>query len=773
MIYEVQFEVERVYYPDVIERNPGYMEFTAKIQKNYESGGELIQIFGKDTLYVKGNVDFGLVSGDTIFAEVSPIFQSDKYDLRLEKQLGFISATENKDLETLKEIGGVGQKIAEKIIEASYEYFHDSVFVSILKADEDIEESLTSFFEAFFIDDNKKYTIPKPAKILCNFINYVEEHREELMCLYYPELLTRVGMKRSDLDTIIKTYNKTAYLTLRTNPYEVLNVVPLSFVPIDNFAHRYLNIDPLDERRIGGAFRSVLKEDELRNKNIYTEEEMLLTKTTKYLKRKSKVEVAPELIIDKMEKEKALASIKTREIDNKTVVYLQDNYKLEEQVIFNTKNRVSMGYRDHTRDVEKALCDFQETFNINLNREQKESVVNALNSNISILTGGPGTGKSLTIKAINYVFKKITNRYVTLAAPTGKAARRMEEMTGESAHTLHRLYGIDKNGMEDKEKLRYVDTGLLIIDESSMIDLDMLYVILSRTAPSTRIVLAGDYDQLPSIGKGLVLRDLIDSKVIPTSFLKEVYRQSFGNNIIKNSQAINAGGKIGKEIIGDKDISGDFFVFHINNEMKVLDTLQKEFVRYLKVGKSVADIQVLTPRKSGILGSINVNRFLQSVINPKPGPGIEISDYQRMHVGDKVVQIKNNYRIGIMNGETGIYKGFVEDDVNGAKTTRHILEFNGEDIAYEVKELQELSLAYAITVHKSQGSEFDVCFFVGTDEILTSKNLLYTAVTRAKEKMYLMGDMNKLNEMIEKNSEIKRNSAIAYELRRLVVDMAA
>lgn len=773
MNYEIQITVEKVYYPEYIKREPGYMEFSAKIEKNYEKGKELIEIFGKDTLYVKGNVDFGLVSGDTVFAEVSPIFNSDKYDLRLEQQLGFISATEQKDYKSLREIKGIGDVYAKKIIAASYDYYHDSIFVSLLRSDEDMEESLRGFIETCFMGKDKKHSIPGPIQFEGVLKAYIEENRDILMQNFYPELLTRVGMKRKDLDTIIKTYNKTAYLTLKSNPYEVLNVVPLAFAPVDNFAKRYLNMGPTDERRIGGAFRSVLKEDELRNKNIYTERETLISKTQKYLKRRTDVEIKPELVIDKMNKEMALSSIATRNIDDKTVVYLNDNYKLEEDVIYETRNRISKSYRDHTKDAERCLKDFENEFNIKLNKEQKNSVINMLNNNISILTGGPGTGKSLTIKAMNYVFRKITNRYVSLAAPTGKAARRMEEMTGVPAHTLHRLYGIDESSIKDKNKLRFVETGLLIIDESSMIDLDMLHIILNKTSKETRIVLVGDYDQLPSIGKGLVLRDLIKSEVVPTTFLTEVYRQSLGNNIIVNSQAVNKGGKIGRDVKSDMDISGDFFVFHINDDINVLDKLKTEINRYLKAGKNISEIQVLTPRKSGLLGSININRFLQNVINPKTSAGIEISDYQRMRVGDKIVQIKNNYRIGVMNGETGIYKGFNEVNHNGIKTRTYIMEFNGEKIEYEEGELQELSLAYAITVHKAQGSEFDVCFFLGTDDILTSKNLLYTAITRAKEKMYLMGDMNKLNDMINKNAEIVRNSAIAFELKRIVNKAAA
>lgn len=768
----LQLEVQKIYYPEYVLKTPGYMEFTAKVVKGYKDGDKVIDIFGKDELFVHGNMQFGVASLDHIYVECTPRFTKTKYDLHIENILGFVSATQLKDFDVLTKISRVGDASAKKIIQASYDYFHESIFVVLMESGIDIDYLVSDLFKHCFEGSKPLIRMSNTNIIKTNLIEYIKDHTEEIYGRFYPELLTRSGLKRSDMNILTKQYGLSFWLRMKMDPYQCLEHIPLAFAAVDNFARKYLGIKKDDERRFSGAFRSVLQEDEIRNKNVYTDKDILIEKTTKYINRKSQKLIPQSRILERINKEIAISSIKTRKIGDKTGVYTTKNYNLENEVIVNINKRLKKSYNNSKKLCDTYVEEFQKDSGITLNSEQIQAIYMTMDHNLSVLTGSPGTGKSLTIKAISYVYKKITNRYVTLAAPTGKAARRMEEVVKDSAHTLHRLFGIDDNNTKDNSQLRQIDTGLFIIDESSMVDLDMLNIILNNSSIDTKILFVGDYNQLPSIGKGLILQDLIDSHLVPTIELQSIYRQKTGNNIIVNSKHLNEGGVIGKDIKSDTDLSGDFFVFHINDEKRVLDTLEREVKRYLKLGKSIEDIQVLTPRKSGILGSINVNKFLQNIINPKTTSGIEISDYQQMHVGDKIVQIKNNYRVNVMNGETGIYNGYKTQDKDGTKVRYYMFNFNGKEIEYEEKELEEISLAYAITVHKSQGSEFDVCFFVGIDETLTGKNLLYTAITRAKEKMYLLGDMNKLNKMIQKNNKIVRNSAIIYGLNQLTKEAA-
>lgn len=399
-------------------------------------------------------------------------------------------------------------------------------------------------------------------------------------------------------------------------------------------------------------------------------------------------------------------------------------------------------------DISKALDWVQKRLNIELASHQKDAVATALESKVQIITGGPGTGKSTITNAIMTITEQLSTKIV-LAAPTGRAAKRMTEITGRKAMTIHSLLEFDFSNYGFKRKRdNPLDCDLIIVDEASMIDTSLMWSLLKAIPDHARLILVGDIYQLPSVGPGNVLKDIIASKCIPVSMLTEIFRQAAGSRIIVNAHKINRGDFPDIRNLSDSD----FYFIDAQTPEQVLNhivTLVSQRLPLKYKFDPLEDIQVLAPMKKGEIGTENLNRVLQQVLNPDK-EGVERWG-TRYQVGDKVMQLRNNYKKNVFNGDIG---KIVEIDQSEQML---FISFDEQTIEYEFNELDEVALAYAVSIHKYQGSERKcVVIPVHTTHFkLLHRNLLYTAVTRGKQLVVLVG-MTKALYIAVKNDEVKR-----------------
>ena len=405
-------------------------------------------------------------------------------------------------------------------------------------------------------------------------------------------------------------------------------------------------------------------------------------------------------------------------------------------------------------DFEKALAWVQQQTGIALADAQKQAVQTALTAKVCVITGGPGVGKTTIINSIVRILqaKKCA---VLLAAPTGRAAKRMSEATGAPAQTIHRLlkYTPHEGGFTHNER-RPLKCDLLVIDETSMLDIPLAYHLVKAIPAGASVVFVGDVDQLPSVGPGNFLHDLIESNVIPVVRLTEIFRQAKASFIITNAHRVNAGDLP----VLEAPAESDFFFIHEEDPEKVVTTI-KTLCRDRIPRKFGLAVQVLTPMHKGVCGAENLNRELQTALNPT-GPSLQ--RYGRTYrVGDRVMQIRNNYDKDVFNGDLGQIKHLDLVD------QEFVVEMDGRDVLYDFTDLDELIPAYAITVHKSQGNEYPAVIvpLLTQHYILLQRNLLYTAITRGKKLVILIGSKKALGIAVRNNKTATRYSCLQDRLR--------
>lgn len=429
-------------------------------------------------------------------------------------------------------------------------------------------------------------------------------------------------------------------------------------------------------------------------------------------------------------------------------------------------------------EIEERLRQIEKQTRMDLDEHQVEAVKEAVRNGLLIITGGPGTGKTTTINTIIRYFE-MEGMDIFLAAPTGRAAKRMSETTGFEARTIHRMLelngGMEGNAGFERNEQNPLETDVIIIDEMSMVDISLMYALLKAIVAGTRLILVGDVNQLPSVGAGSVLKDMIDSNRFHTVQLTKIFRQASTSDIIVNAHKINKGEQV---TLDNKSM--DFFFLKRYDADKIINvTLQLIKQKLPKfVDASEYDIQVLTPMRKGLLGVERLNTVLQMYLNP-PDKTKREKEYGStlFREGDKVMQVKNNYQLeweirskyglmidkgtGIFNGDMGIIQ-----EINDFAETMTISFDEGRMVEYPYKLLEELELAYAITIHKSQGSEYPavVIPLLTGPRMLMNRNLLYTAVTRAKKCVTIVGNDETFYQMIENNSEQKRYSGLKDRL---------
>ena len=559
---------------------------------------------------------------------------------------------------------------------------------------------------------------------------------------------------------IYKEYGEESIEIVRRNPYDLIGSVRgIGFKKADEIAESLGIERDSDFRKIAGLKYALM----LANRDGHT-----------YLPLDKLVRASEKILGLKFEDRDGLA--RTLSLEKNFFVERDGDdyncyiarYLAAENYVAGKLNDLNISFEEEI-DIDKKISDTEKFREIELSKTQRRAVKEAINRGVFVITGGPGTGKTTTLKVLIDIFESM-NKVIKLAAPTGRAAKRMKEQTGRDAFTIHKLLEIGFAGDLGFSNIEELECDVLILDEVSMVDIILMETLLKSIESPTRLILVGDKDQLPSVGAGNVLADILKSGVIESVNLEEIFRQSEESMIVKNAHLINKGEMPILNV-------GDFFMIAERGEVKGLeiikDLVKTRLPNYFNVSES--EVQVLTPTKKGNHGTINLNKVLQEHLN-KNEDCIEVLG-KKFKLGDRVLQTKNNYELeskienefyedrqkGVFNGDLGYISKI---DKENKKLT--VVFDDVRIVEYSSENLDELALAYAMTIHKSQGSEFPVVVIplYRAAPMLLTRNLIYTAITRASKAVVLVGQSEYLVKMIENNKTVKRYSNLAEKLRK-------
>ncbi len=594
-------------------------------------------------------------------------------------------------------------------------------------------------------DPMKLLTIPKMGeKRTRSIINSWKRHKNIKNLMIF---LSDCSVSTSLAHKIYKVYGEESTKKLRENPYGIVDdIYGVGFKTADLIAKK-LGISTESYDRCRAGIFHILNQFS-KDGHCYTSLEDLVNKSAKLLG-------IPEHIV--VMTFSHLRDIKELICEDKDkIIYLPPFYHSEIGAARRIYEISLASKSGNNIDFEKILEIIQKTCDIKYDETQISAIKTALSSKFSVITGGPGVGKTTITKAIISIFE-LMGKEIVLAAPTGRAAKRMAETCEIPASTIHRLLEGDRKGKFGKNEENKLEGDVIIIDECSMIDVILMYNLLKAIPNEMTVILIGDSDQLPSVGAGNVLNDIINSKVVPVIKLSKIYRQAESSKIITNSHKINLG-----QIpdLSNKNSSDFFFINNENPEdivSKIKELCSKRLPKTYKIDPA-ADIQLLSPMKRGLLGTENLNAELQSVLNDNP---LFIKrGTNKYKLGDKVMQIKNNYDKNIFNGDIGFIK-HIDLDENTIE-----VDFDGNLVEYSYQELDELVLSYAITIHKSQGGEFPIVIIpVHFQSIMMlQRNLIYTGVTRAKRILILIGSPRALRYAIKNNVSQNRRTLLKEKL---------
>ncbi len=585
----------------------------------------------------------------------------------------------------------------------------------------------------------------------------------------------KYGITSDQAYKLYRAYGAEAVALIEENPYRLVDeVYGFGFKRADAIAEK-LGIEKESPFRISSGITYALW-FYAGEGSAYVPLDELCEKVSELL------DVAPDKVRDMVVTMAFEGKVQLDTVAGVTSVYLFLFYEAEQRVCRNLHLIKNVRIKPLKADPDSMIAMTEREKGITLSERQKEAVKNSITGGFSVITGGPGTGKTTIINTIINIFE-YSGLKTAIAAPTGRAAKRITETSGRYASTVHRLLEYYYNdatdemvfGRNDENRLEY---DAVIVDEASMIDILLMKALTDAIAPGTRFIMVGDADQLPSVGAGNVLADIIESDYANTSRLTEIFRQAGESLIVVNAHRINKG-----EYPSYNEKDKDFFFMERRREQDVSELIRDLVTRRLKTYYDdldpVRDIQVLTPAKKGVLGSVALNRMLQEALNPS-APGVPEKKYGEkiFRAGDKVMQIRNNYQIGwksrrdfsegegIFNGDVGFIQSI--DKESGILSVM----FDEDKIAeYDFSMLDELELAYAVTVHKSQGSEFPVVVMpvMWSPPVLATRNLLYTAVTRGKRAVVLCGSEERIRAMVDNNRISLRYSGLKSRLSDMLM----
>ena len=646
-------------------------------------------------------------------------------------------------------VNGIRESLAGKIVEK----FGDDTFRIISEEPERLAEI-------------KGISIKKAQSIAASFAEKAGMRR----ALIY---LQRYGISNAMAVKVYEKYHEKMYAIIEENPYKMTeDIEGIGFKKADEIAERS-GIERHSAFRIRAGILYALNLS-LGEGNVFLPEEELIEKTAALLAvEKSEID---SLLSDLAMKHEIVC----RKTGDEVNVYLSNYYNMEIEC---AKRLLELNICEEMSEesIEADIRKIEKRTDLTLEEHQREAVKVAIQNGVFVMTGGPGTGKTTTLKVLlKYFVSKGMD--VMLAAPTGRAARRMTEATGIEARTIHRLLEVNgEAGISDSRRMfarneeNPLETDVVVIDEMSMVDLPLFRALLRAVSPGMRIILVGDEHQLPSVGPGMVLRDLINSHCFEVVTLKKIFRQAGESDIVMNAHAILEGRapKLDNQ-------SKDFFFLQRNDAETIIRGIIYLVSQKLPpyIGAESSEIQVMTPMKKGALGVEVLNQRLQEALNPKePGKVERAFGNGVLRVGDKVMQTKNNYQLeweissvhsslkesgsGVFNGDMGVV-----ESIDPGFGNVEVLFDDGRRVVYPSASVSELELAYAITIHKSQGSEYPAVImplFTGP-EILMNRNLIYTGVTRAKTCVVLMGRRATVDNMIQNTHEQRRYTSLSKRI---------
>ena len=717
------------------------------VYRNAENGYTVVNISVEGDDVVCTGYFSDITEGDQIIAEGSFV-EHKQYGIQFT-----VASYEIKEPETSVAMGkylgsgiikGVGPALSAKIVKK----FGDETFNIIEREPERLAEI-------------KGITEKKAIEIGSQF----EEKKEFRNAMIF---LNQYGVSNALAMKIYKEYGIKVMKIVRENPYRLADdIAGVGFKTADEIALR-MGFSPESSMRMKAGISFALSMAASNGHTYLLYED--LYEESKRLLGISEAEFENDIYELTIERKIVLKEVKgERRVYNNNLYYMELTVA-RKLLDLNAKSE------NNYKVMEAKVKEVEAKTGIKLGDLQRKAVYEAVESGLVIITGGPGTGKTTTINAIIKLFE-MQNMEILLAAPTGRAAKRMTETTGMEAQTIHRLLELNGNPEEggsmrfERNELNPLEADVIIIDEMSMVDIYLMYSLLKAVTVGTRLILVGDVNQLPSVGPGKVLKDIIGSEKFNVVRLSEIFRQAAESDIITNAHKINAGQSIRLD-----NKSKDFFMLSMNSSLQIQRALVSLIAEKLPpyVDATKYDIQVLTPSRKGELGVENLNKILQQYINP-PAPNKREKQWGEVifREDDKVMQIKNDYQMewkivtkkgltikegsGVFNGDCGIIR-----EINEFAGTVTVEFDEGKIVEYTGATLEELELAYAITIHKSQGSEYPAVIIplLNAPRPLLNRNLLYTAVTRARKCVTIVGSENSVNEMIQNESEMKRNSGL-------------
>ncbi|BAQ23546.1 SF1B family DNA helicase RecD2 [Streptococcus troglodytae] len=637
---------------------------------------------------------------------------------------------------------GIGKKTAEKIIQL----YGDDPIDNILE-DPDKLESITGLSKA-----NRENLVSKLR------LNYGAEQILAKLAEY--------GLNNKTAVQIFEHYKEDSLTIITENPYQLVeDIQGIGFKMADKLAEQ-VGINSNAPQRFRAALVHTLLETSIDKGDTYIEAKELLEKSLFILEEARQVELDPSQVAQELTQlisEDKVQHIGTKIFDN-TLFYAESGiHKHLTRIMDRTLEKES-----NSQDIQAEIKHIQAEFKINYDKAQKDAIQKAIQSKVFLLTGGPGTGKTTVINGIIKAYANLhqidlqkSDLPIILAAPTGRAARRMNELTGLPSATIHRHLGL--NGDSEYQALDdYLDCDLIIIDEFSMVDTWLANQLFSAIASNTQVIIVGDSDQLPSVGPGQVLADLLKINRLPQVSLTKIFRQSEDSTIVMLASQIRQG-RLPADFTAKK-ADRSYFEAQSNH---IPQMIEKIVSSALKSGINAQEVQILAPMYRGLAGITHLNKLMQDLLNPL-NDQLEFQ-FNDLHFrkGDKVLHLVNDAQINVFNGDIGYITDLIPAKYTESKQDELILDFDGTEISYPRNEWLKITLAYAMSIHKSQGSEFKVVILPVTRQSgrLLQRNLIYTAITRSKSKLVMLGEIAAFDDAI-RNEGTKRKTYLIERFKK-------
>lgn len=757
--FTVKVKIKKVLYK---KEGTFYKVLQVAVQKQQNNSGGRDYLSSIETLCA--NLPIADV-GDTFEADIVLKKGKHGYQMQLIGEIREVMPADKKELidYLMRKLKGVGEKSAKKIVEA----FGMDAIITI------IEKGIESLIGLGFTE--------KKASIIFKQIQqqHIFSQLSELLFSHHIPISVAVA--------VYEKMGSESMSQIRNSPYSIsryVEEVPFFYADILGYA---LGKQVNDLKRIEASVLEFVQKKTLNNGDVYTPLKVIYEGYLDYLDyegnflKQENAQITREDIDSALKilvEENALI-IEEDEKGDKNV-YLTPFAKMENKIVQNVNKllEVNLPALVSVKD-SQTFIESVEKEDFSLSFQQKRAVIDVLQNNISVLTGGPGTGKTFTTNMIVNALKyNNPEAKISLLAPTGKAAQRLSELTNMEAMTIHRKLKIFDN--TDADEYETVEDDFVVVDESSMVDIVLFHKLMNNLGENTRLLLVGDIAQLPSIGAGLVLQDLIDSQRIPVIELTEVFRQAQDSQIITNAHKLIKGSKKQQEGIEIDNTKGDMYWIEQYDAQRVKDLMLLSVKKQVEdYNHNIKDVVILSPMRKHEMGVVSLNKEVQQMVNPpsqnKEEITIEKDEIITYREGDRVIHLTNDAEKNITNGEVGTIRFIgvevIENEFLGSMKSESIVKVeyeHGKVIKYKESELDDIELAYAMSIHKSQGSEFEVVVMPvhQSHQVMLQRNLIYTGWTRAKEKLILVGQTDALNYAIDNVDNLSRHTKLKEKLQK-------